>query len=35
MFIVRPLRLIRQGQRFGQLQEFELRFDPARFAFPP
>lgn len=34
-FIVRPLSLIQERRHIGQLQEFELRFDPARLRFPP
>lgn len=34
-FIVRPVALVQERRRIGQLQEFELRFDPARLAFPP
>jgi hypothetical protein len=34
-FIVRPVSLFQERRRIGQLQEFELRFDPTRLAFPP
>ena len=34
-FIVRPVSLFQDRRRIGQLQEFELRFDPARLTFPP
>jgi len=34
-FLVRPLSVIQERRRIGQLQEFELRFDPARLRFPP
>ncbi len=34
-FLVRPVTLYQERRQIGQLQEFELRFDPSRLTYPP